>query len=54
MTAFTIDLREFPADVQDMLRDRAIKERKPIGDIIAEYVVEAAKAIIAASNPSAA
>lgn len=54
MTSITIELREFPADVQDLLRDRAIKECRPIGEIITEYVVEVAKAIVAAAGTRAA
>lgn len=50
MNAFAIDLRDFPADVQDLLRDRAIRERRPIADIISDYVLEAAKAIVAAAG----
>lgn len=49
MNLLTLELRDFPADVQDILRDRAIRERKPIGDVIAAYVVEVAKAIVAAA-----
>jgi hypothetical protein len=54
MNAFAIDLRDFPADVQDLLRDRAIKERRPIGEIISDYVLEVAKAIVAAAGTQAA
>lgn len=47
MNANEIDLRDFPADVQDILVGRAIRERRPIGEIVAEYVVEVARAIVA-------
>lgn len=49
MNLMTLELRDLPADVQDILRDRAIRERKPIGDVIAAYVLEVAKAIVAAA-----
>lgn len=51
MTTIELDIRDFPADVQDMLRDRAIKQRKPIGEIVADYVMEVARAIVAAGEP---
>lgn len=54
MTTVHLDLRDFPADVQDILRDRAIRERRPIGEIIAEYVLEVAKAIVASAEPEKA
>lgn len=56
MSVNEMDLRDFPADVQDLLRDRAIRERRPIGEVIAEYVLEVARAIVAAAdgNPKAA
>ncbi len=47
MNANEIDLRDFPADVQDILKDRAIRERRPIGEVISDYVVEVARAIVA-------
>ena len=56
MSATELDLRDFPADVQDLLRDRAIRERRPIGDVIRDYVLEVSRAIVAAAgdNKSAA
>jgi hypothetical protein len=53
MNATELDLRDFPADVQDLLKDRAIRERRPVGDIIAEYVVEVAEAIRTAAGNAA-
>jgi len=50
MTTFNLDLRDLPADVQDILRDRAIKEHRPMTEIIREYVLESAKLIIAAAR----
>ena len=50
MNATELDLRDFPADVQDLLKDRAIRERRPIGDVISEYVLEVAKAIVASAG----
>lgn len=47
MNANELDLRDFPADVQDLLKDRAISERRPIGEIISDYVLEVARAIVA-------
>lgn len=49
MNVSELDLRDFPADVQDLLRDRAIRERRPIGEIVRDYVLEVAKAIVAAA-----
>ena len=54
MNAIELDLRDFPADVQELLRDRAIRERKAIGEIIAGYVLEIAKAIVASAGNQAA
>jgi hypothetical protein len=56
MNATEIDLRDFPADVQDLLKDRAVREHRPIGEVIAEYVVEVARAIVAnaGNKPEAA
>ena len=55
MNATELDLRDFPADVQDLLKDRAVRDRRPIGEVIAEYVLEVAKAVIAnAGNPKQA
>lgn len=54
MNATELDLRDFPADVQDLLKDRAIRERRPIGEIIAAYVLEVAKAIVASAGSTRA
>ncbi|MFZ9938219.1 MAG: hypothetical protein ACO3JG_14365 [Luteolibacter sp.] len=45
-----IDLRDFPADVQDLLRDRAIAEHRPITSVIKDYVLESARLIIASAG----
>ena len=50
MITVEIDLRDLPADVQDILRDRAIKESRPIGQVIADFVLESARLIIAAAK----
>lgn len=50
MNATELDLRDFPADVQDLLKDRAIREMRPIGEVIADYVLEVAKTIVAAAG----
>lgn len=50
MNATELDLRDFPADVQDLLKDRAIRERRPIGEIVGEYVLEVAAAVKAAAD----
>jgi hypothetical protein len=42
-----IDLRKLPADVQDILRDRAIAEHRPIADVLRDYVLESARLILA-------
>ena len=47
MNAIEIDLRDFPADVQDLLKDRAVSARRPIGEVIADYVLEVAVAVVA-------
>lgn len=54
MNAIEIDLRDFPADVQDLLKDRAISARRPISEVIADYVIEVAKAVVANANPEQA
>jgi len=46
-----IDLRDLPADVQDILRDRAIREHRPMAEVLKDYVLESARLIIAASAP---
>lgn len=51
MTTMEIDLRDLPADVQDILRDRAIKEHRPMPMVMKDYVLESAKLIIAAASP---
>lgn len=51
MTTIDIDLRDLPADVQDILRDRAIKEHRPMPHVIKDYVLESARLIIAAAEP---
>lgn len=53
MTIIEIDLRDLPADVQDILRDRAIKEHRPMPQVIKEYVLESARLILAAASPKA-
>jgi hypothetical protein len=45
-----IDLRDLPADVQDILRDRAIREHRPMADVLKEYVIESARLIINATK----
>lgn len=50
MSNAELDLRDFPADVQDLLKDRAIRECRPIGDIIAGYVMEVARAVLASAG----
>lgn len=42
-----IELRDFPADVQDMLRDRAIERCVPISVVIVDYVMESSELIVA-------
>lgn len=50
MNATELDLRDFPADVQELLRDRAIRERRAIGEVIGDYVLEVARTIVAAAG----
>lgn len=50
MNATELDLRDFPADVQDLLKDRAIREMRPIGEVIADFVLEAARMIVASAG----
>ena len=51
MITVDIDLRDLPADVQDILRDRAIREHRPMPQVLKEYVLESARLIIAAAKP---
>lgn len=51
MTTMEIDLRDLPADVQDILRDRAIKDHRPMPQVMKDYVLESARLIIAAAQP---
>ena len=48
-----MDLRDFPADVQDLLRTRAIRERRPVGEIIAAYALEVARTLNARADDAA-
>jgi len=50
MTTTEIEFRELPPDVQDILQNRAIREHRPMTDIIREYVLESARLIIAAAS----
>jgi hypothetical protein len=50
MTDIEIDLRDLPADVQDILRDRAVKTHRPIANVIRDYALECARLIIAAAG----
>lgn len=52
MNATSLELRDFPADVQDLLRDRAIRERRPIGEIIKDFVAEVAREIVEVAAPN--
>lgn len=52
MNAIELDLRDFPADVQDLLRGRAIRDRKAIGETIAEFVTEVSASIVGTANHS--
>ena len=51
MTTIELDIRDVPADVQDILRDRAIREARPITHIIRDFAVENAKLINSAVIP---
>lgn len=43
-----IELREFPADVQDLLRNRAIELEVSIEEVMAGYLVEKSGLIVEA------
>lgn len=46
MNATTLDLRDFPADVQELLQGRAIRERRPIDAVIKDFVTEVSREIV--------
>ena len=48
-----VDLRDFPGDVQDLLRARAIREMRPVEEVIADYVVETARGIVRRAEATA-
>ena len=48
-----VDLRDFPGEVQDMLRQRAIREMRPVEEVIADYVVETARMIVRRAEATA-
>ena len=48
-----VDLRDFPGEVQDMLRSRAIREMRPVEEVIADYVVETARMIVLRAEATA-
>jgi hypothetical protein len=50
MNVIDLDLRDFPADVQDLLRDRAIREARPITAVMRDYALETARLIVAADE----
>lgn len=52
MTTIDIDLRDLPSDVQDILRDRAIRDARPMAQVIKDYVLESARLILAAAAKS--
>ncbi len=49
MISIEIELRDLPADVQDILKDRAIRDARPMSQVIKDYVLESARLIIAAA-----
>ena len=49
MKTMEYELRDLPADVQDILRDRAVKESRPVSEILKDYVLESARLLISAS-----
>lgn len=50
MQTLQMDLRDFPADVQDVLKERAIRDRRPIGEVVRDFALEMAAAIRAAAG----
>lgn len=40
-----VKLREFPYDVQEFLKDRAIRECKPVAQIVKEFTMQTARLI---------
>jgi len=50
MNEIVIDLDQFPPAVQEALRDRAIREKKPMKAILAEIIRETSAAIVAAAG----
>lgn len=50
MTTIQFKLRDFPADVQDILKQRAVEQRRAISEVIHDYLIEVSKTI----NDSAA
>jgi hypothetical protein len=49
-----LDLRDLPGEVQDMLRERAIREGRPVAMVVADYVVETARMIVRTAERGAA
>ncbi|MBK1835042.1 hypothetical protein [Roseibacillus ishigakijimensis] len=45
-----IDIREFPPDVQDLLRDRAISQCRPIGEVVKDFAKQTARLILETSK----
>lgn len=45
MTTTEFELRDFPADVQDILKQRAVEQCRPIEDVIHDYIVETSRLI---------
>lgn len=45
-----IDMRVFPPDVQDLLRDRAVAQRRRIEDVVREFALEVGDAVCAAAG----
>ena len=54
MNQIVIDLNQFPKPVQEALKDQAIKEKKPLKQVLAEIIKETSETIVATSGEEAA
>lgn len=52
MNEIVIDLDKFPQAVRDELKARAIRERKPLKNLLAEMIAETTETILAVANPN--
>lgn len=54
MNEIVIDISKFSPEVQNALRDQAIREKKPMKQLLAEIIQSTSETILAAAGKDAA